>query len=899
MDNEQLLEQFEELHGKFRELDSRQLYRSAMRVVVTAKRFAKAHRLLVPYLRCCSNISDCALVLFEPEIGIDNAMEVIALAESEEDARKFQHDYNDGEDRYTINSCSIVAYYHLAYCTGMQNGFNAAVVHGAVDDGIHVCRRIGMPEFSKLFQEFATQAAFASGDYETVEHYARLCATSTSEEAGDRRYNGFAGLAEAYKLQGKFGASFEALRGTRQMIETFFDPPFARILLSLQVELLCLLSGRETELSEMLKDMGYSDGMPSLPSKEENPYIHSFRTINDAIRKVIHGEYAEVESILVAEERFLLVNNYLAAWFGIREQRIYSRLLAAESGDNSFTDTDRLADELRSRASKACQWSAIRSLDAMLNRTVRLNPLGIAFPIDIGPYATEGTPISHAQIQLTLPLIEKAPPEPKKAEAEKEKSPLELEIASWTAALETLWTEAGTHEAEHPDTPFPQAEQLATMEQEVFDKILQLTTDGLTEIEFLDASNLLNRLRLLVGDSAKITESWTWVKRMVAMFPDRGIPLTALAFHGFWHRSRATNANIEPASLGLPEPAELERWIADAFEKEPNRVGVAITAGMIFHAHGNKREAQRYFSRATQIDRSDEYATVTLAQLYEEAERPKDALATIELYTRAGGRHPGLLWQATQIAFRNEMPQEFLAYYSAYTELQPSYPMLDAQRIGMLCRTDQWTEALKGLDALDNALETPGRDRLFVRALCQAELGDEAWLATIDHALSHTEGEAEGLVGSAFDPSETLWNHLRTDTGERRERFEQFLFERNLVPNDFFEPDEQNSEGEDLPERGLYRCHLKQPLTPEVPTYAGWVRIPSEDVAYIAVWFVVADTPEEATTLALAAQARCYPLAAESVECEQINSYVSKYPQALVQGKRFPENTESIDSGEE
>ncbi|MCL2743590.1 MAG: hypothetical protein FWE67_07050, partial [Planctomycetaceae bacterium] len=55
----------------------------------------------------------------------------------------------------------------------------------------------------------------------------------------------------------------------------------------------------------------------------------------------------------------------------------------------------------------------------------------------------------------------------------------------------------------------------------------------------------------------------------------------------------------------------------------------------------------------------------------------------------------------------------------------------------------------------------------------------------------------------------------------------------------------------------------------------------------------VADTPEEATALALTAQARCYPIPAECVECEHIDSYASMHPRVVAQGKRFPENTAS------
>ena len=889
MGNEQLLEQVEKLLDRCNDLRERRLCRSGLKVAMEAKRFAKSNRLLRPYLHACWQMMDCALYCCETEIGIDHAMEIIALTESDEKAKKFQHDFGTDQDQYSAAHHCISGYSYLAILTAMRNGYNSPLVHGALDDGIHVCRRNGMGGDLDHFWVFAVNTSTDAGDYDMGEHYARLI-TSTHDGYS---FCGYDLLGEVYVLQGKLSAAFDVLKTGAPTAKTFHNLLEAKIRLAHQVEELCLLSSREAELPNLLQEFGYPDGMPEIPSREENVYHHCHQTINDALRQTIHGNFAEAESILLDHERFLLAHDNLCNWFSIRIQRIASRLLAAESGDNSFTDTDQLADELRRRASKACQWSSIRSLDAMLHRTVRLNPLGIAFPIDIGPYATEGTPISHAQIKLAMPLLEQVIPEPKKPEEEKEKSPLELEIASWYVPLKPLWAEEEQHDEEQTEAPFPKADELAAAEQEVFDKILQFTPDTLTEEEFLAAANLLSRLRLF-GELAKIVESWTWMKRMILHFPDRGRPLGGLAYHGLLHRLSAAAADIEPASLGLPEPEELEKWISDAFEKEPNRVGIATIAGMIFRAHGNNREAQRYFSRANQIDRLDTYVTTSLAELYAEAERPRDALATIELYIRAGGRNPGVLWQATQIAFDNEMPQEFLSYHAALMELQPPTLMLDGQRVWALCRTKQWHEALQGLDRFEEKLGSPSRDRLFVRALCLAELGDNAWSVMVDQALNHTKGIAEGIIGVLFDPSEMLWNHLRTDTGERREKFEQFLFERGVVPDDFFSPDKPL--GDDVPTRNLYRCYQKQPLSSEISAYAGWIQIPAEDAAYTATWFVFADTPEEATALALESQSRCYPLPAEPTECVFLDSYPAERSQVIAQGKRLKPPSEDSSS---
>lgn len=159
MDNDQLLEQFEELYKKYTDFEHRQLDRSAMKGAIEAKRFAKLHRLLTPYLRTCLSITDNAQTIFEAEIGTDNAMEIIALVESEEKARKFQQDFDIERDQYTSCYICACAYHSLATHTAMRCGYNSKAVHGAIDDGIHVCRRMGMLECIDYFRDFAFETS--------------------------------------------------------------------------------------------------------------------------------------------------------------------------------------------------------------------------------------------------------------------------------------------------------------------------------------------------------------------------------------------------------------------------------------------------------------------------------------------------------------------------------------------------------------------------------------------------------------------------------------------------------------------------------------------------------------------------------------------------------------------
>ena len=904
MDNEQLSEQFGELYEKYYEFEQKQLMRSGMRGALEAKRFAKSHRLLIPYLHACFSITNFAQALFEPEVGADNALEIIAMVESEEKARKFQHDFDEDYYQYTVHWISACAYDNLAKHTAMRNGYNSPLVLGAVDDGIHVCRRTGKLECVDCFQEYAVNICLASGDYEMGEHYAGLCATSQNRnDSKDRRFVGYKDLISLSIRRGHFSACFELHEAAFAAAAMYGDPIGAAIDLAQQAELLCLLSGRENELPEILTALGYDGSMPELPSKEENPSIFLYQTINQAVRATCRKDFAAAENLLGAEERFLLGQENLDNWFGIRVQRIANVYLAKESGVELGGDIDSLSEELLRRANKACQWSAIAALEAMQQNRVRFNPLGIFYPIDIGPFATEGTSISVSPLKLTLPLIEKPVEQSEQKTETTEKTAFEQEAETWMDSLKPLWFALEKHgyeqsQAQENETPteFPQTEELDKLEREIFAKIMQITPETqtgangetITEPEYIAAIAPLYEMRLLTNVEL-MKQCWGWRKMMQKNYPDRGRILSSHAYLGFIFRGYVEKNELDSTGLDLPSDEELEQWIAKAFELEPNRTGIATVAGIIFRAHGNNREAQRYFSRATQIDRRNDYATVSLAELYEEADRPKDAMATVELYIRAGGRHPGLLWQGMQIAFRNEMPQDFLLYYDAYTEAQPSYPAIDAQRVWALCKADRFSEVSTILDTF-NEQGIQGKDDMFIRALCMAKQDNDLWIRMLKNALKTETPSSDYFIGTVYDPCGDFWEYVRKlpEDDPLRCEFVQFMFERGNVPDNYFEIDddaENDDENDEHPLLGYYRCVIRQPLKPEIAAYYGWIQITDAD--YMAIWAVLAADESEAGRLVLEAQARCYPIPAELLECEQLDSYYAKTAMVVIQGRRF------------
>ena len=920
MTQEEILEQFDERYQKSWDLAKRQLNRSALKCAMEAKRLAKTHRLLMPYILSCFSITNISQSLFETDIGIDNAMEIIALVESEEKARKFQNDFDQDHYDYTVHWVSACGYDNLAKHTASKYGYNSPFVHGAVDDGIHVCRRTGKLECVDCFREYATDICLASADYEMGEHHARLCATSTArdniEQEENRKHIGYRNLVMLSLSQGQLGAALEMLEESFSTASAYHDALDANIVSGVYAERLFWLLGRETELSQYLAEHGLPDGIPAIPSQDENPGLFLMKTINEALILVCEKKPLDAAKMLEQMERYLLARENLHHWFDMRVQRLAALLFAKELGlEFSETEWSRLAEELRHRASHAHQWSAILSLDAMLDGRVRLNPLGIPFPIDLGRFATPGTPKSAAVMQMVLPLVEKTPESQsnteKPASKEQERTPLEIEAASWYGELDSLWNELEMHRREQEwkgtDLPFPKQEELDRKEAELYEKIMQWTPESkadeqgtpLSDLDFLGLYHQLHRLTLLKNPDY-IKEVWNRLQSFQRKFPERGRVLASLAFHALMYRLHAEQVSVEPESLGLPTKSELEQMVSKAFEFDPNRVGVATTAGLIYRTHENSREAQRYFTRACQLDRLNDYATVSLAELYKEGDRPKDAIATIDVYLRAGGRHPGLLWEGMNLAFWNSAAQQFLLYYDLYRQQQDFNPAIETMRIGALVQSEKYDEAEKSLDALDEYLEEPARDRLFAHALCRARSQRDDWRQAFEQALQTREDSpTESLLGNAWDPCEPLWEFVATlpETDSHRIEFEQFLFQRNLVPQSLFIPDrpesEDESDGDDDNteeiQKDVYLCIVRQPLDPTIQAYAGWKKIPLTDSTYLANWYVIADNETEAMQLALQSQSRCYPLDATAVKCEEVDTIFSDRSQTFIQGIRYPE----------
>lgn len=912
MNQEEFDRQFQELDNRHSELSDKQLRRSAFQVALEMKRLAKSHKQLVPYIRSCFSLTNDSQDLLEHEIGIENALEIIAFVESEEKAKKFQHDYDEDYYQYTAYWVSACAYDNLAVHTANREGYNSQVVHGAVDDGMHVCRRTGKLECVECFREYAIEINIASGDYEMGEHYARICSVSTARENADcRHWAGWDYLVSISIRQGRLQEALDAMKMAFKTAKQYHDPLSASLQSGMRLELLLALLGKEDQWDALLAENDVQWNPADFPPLEESPQLNILKTQVEAVKLVRQNRPLEAAEKLAKMERFVLGQGNVRYWFDLRCYRIAALLFAGEKPEETLLGS--LVEELRRRANKACQWSAIQQVDAMLDpspdKPSVLNPAAIHCPIDAGPYASP-----KFQPGSALPVISKSdekktdvPETSASPKEERPKSERTLEIERERVELQQLWNEAD--QASAGDLPFEKQAELDERETRLYDKYTRFTPadmkseapEKLTEDELWETGYSLIQMKI-VNSAERIRSLWKWRDSFTEAFPDSPLLLANSAYIAFVLRYEAEEKEIDPDSLGIPSLEELESRAVRAFEKEPTRSGIATVAGMLCEANGHSREAQRYFSRACQIHRLNEYAAYRLAVLYNVAERPRDALAVVDLYLRAGGRDQAVLWIGTQIAFKSQLFDQFLLYEATYSESSPHF-LLDAQKSIAFFLSEKYEESRAALSAYEEKWNKTDKSQELFKVLLAAVLKEGDWKTRLLAALDFPIREDDDfLFGWNVNLFTLIWNLF--DESDRecpvRAKYVDFLFTHGEVPDEYFqegipelqqdEEDEEDFDDDEEEEEFVpipcWKCVLTQPLDADVPTWAGWNRIPCDVTDYSVSWFVYHPQQEETVRRVLAEQSRCYPLAPEVFEVIPLGEYSVPCPHIIGMGPR-------------
>jgi hypothetical protein len=849
-DFEQRLEEISRKHDQFRECC---WDRSASRLSREVAQLARAHQRLIPYLAAQFDLMNELEYLCEPRQEQEVGVGLVALLESADRARQIQADFDEEEYAQVVHDLTACVYHLLANCTGARLGYNSEGMHTCIGDGIHVCHRTGNLMRLTAFREFATNVYAASDDHEMALYFARLvrCLPDDAPDV-ERRWVGANDELRLLLICGELEAAEEAGRQALELAESFHTPVGARLESLNHLELVALLAGKH---ASFLQEFGREVETRPLPQWECTKQDLSW-SLRDAVRAGCQGDFAAAVQKLAQWDRWLTEHECLSDWFNLRLHLLVLYRLWGQSAR-----VEALAKPLGERAEKARDWETLHRLARVLDGDEAAAPMPLLATPSVGPYARA----------VTSAHVVGAPPPGEAAESQEE-------------------------DEELPETPLgPRCEEIiAALEKAGEEDIARRTAILRSLLAIAPASVVhpLDCVRLLIlggqlaGDVGT-PELWTWAKAFAGRFSDRPDVCNWLAVLGDILRGRA--------DLGMDQQigvAVIEKLFRKSLDLDPCDAGNFARAGAFYLGEENLGEAERCLARGFRLARDSSFVALRLANVYDRNDRPRDALAVLDMCLREGNEDPEVVWQAIQSAVALHQYDVLLTYLDRFEALAPGQPWASYFRALALLEHDQPAAALTAL--AEEERREAGRTFAIeaLRVCATSALGQQALCrGHLDQVLAIPLVSVDYLSLAALaDIAERLWKatSFMPARDPQRNALMQRLLVSGLMPEAFFEDlrqAEKQAEGVNL-----YRCIVRQPLDNRWPTFAGCLDEQQAWREYRILWGVLARSEEEAAERALSWQSRCYSLPAEIDEITSDEEGFTDRPGVVFQGMRWSES---------
>ncbi len=875
-DSESVDQRLAELEQAFDEFDERCLFRSSFRTANEIYRTAKSGGRIIPYLNAGFKIMNGAQSLLEPEKGRDAAIEVIALLESEDLARRVQPDFPEEEYAQTVAWMSACGYDNLAKHTAMMHGYNSEGMHSCIADGIQVCRRTGKLRCITCFREYAFDVYLAADDLDMATHFARLTAGMPEDAPGsERRWVAAKNLCRAYAILGRVEEAEAAAHRALALSKTYFRPMDARLDAHVLLENMLLLSGKHEELS---KYIGEPTAKREIPQGESISHDLGW-DLRDALAACCEGKYDEAIRILTHWDRWLTTQKCLDEWFEVR-----LRLIAAQRLAGNHNAVEPLARQLESKAKAANDWLALRRLSRLLDPDEPVSPWAAAAALTSGPFARQhGAATQHG----ALPSASGAEPHDLAQQstageataaaqaplADEDEASAATPLGDWIDALAERLDQAGDDEA-----------ALVALRQEVIAK------DPASLTAPLDAARLLHFVRFMLGDSEENRNVWAWAEQVASAHPDQASILNLLAVLGDMIRSTAPSEEE-----AFPDSSRIDQLFRQSLRLDPQNPGNFARAGAYYLDIEELGEAERCFSRGFRLARGSSFLALRLAEVYRRTDRPRDALAVLDMALREGCEDPGVAWDAMMTALNLDQFDSLLTYSNRFEEMEPGQPWTQYYRASALLELGELEDAIAALD--EEARRSP-EQRLhldILRACVAAAANDrDAFRALLSAVLDTPLRTIDYLTFTGLSRLfEKLWRSARVlpEEDDLRVRLDDRLLCAGLEPDDFFEL--RRTENPLHDEVNFYRCTLLQPLDSNWPNFAGCLAGQESWQSYHAQWGVLARNEEEAAELVLPWQSRCYRTHPEVESIESDTGGYRDHIGVVWQGFRWGESDES------
>lgn len=838
--------------------------RSALQMAREMTRQAKGHGRVVQYMRALFDQMRLGHGMLEPQVTADAAVELIALLNDEEHARRIQPDLHEGYYQWTCQWMSSCAYDNLAESTGDMHGYNSTGMHECIADGIQVCRQTGKMECVKCFREYAADVYLASDDLEMVQHQCQVLLEYRGPEIDrkDRRWTGHKKQAWLRVLNGDITgaiAEYEQARVLSQAEDVYLKlQSLATVLAGLDETL--LLAG------ESRYDWSSPAPMtPWVPEPGEWPVFEFERACGDSLAAFVGGKPEEAIRLLTEWDQRLTKQKNIRQWF---EARL--RLIALYLLSDKQTRAEALARGLEAQATESQDFLTLRRLKRLLDPAIPVVPIPTLQPVTSGPFAA---------ISAAVPQTPIAGPQADSAEAE------EPAAASGDNAEEEITPLKGViEELMGRILEARQIESEAAAEQRLSELLSELLTHNPESIEHpRDGATLLHISRWVLTGPDDARRVWAFGLALVERFPQDATALNVLADLGAHFRS------VDPDAFDDVEEEELEKMFRKSLALNSELPRNFLRAGDYFAQKENLGEAERCYARAFRLDRTEGTAAMNLANVYRETDRPRDALAALDLCLREGSENADVAWEAALAAFTLDQYDSQLTYLERHLELGEPHAWVEYYRAWALLQLQRYDECLAAVHA-ERQFDPPGDYHLQVLTACAlAGKGDHTRASeAIQHLLEMRLVDVDYLSMNGI--SRNL-NRLCFAVAEWpaddpiRVALMQRMLETGLMPDAYFEELREHEPEEK--EVNFYRVRVNQPTGENWRAHAGCLPGQTEWTGYNIEYGVLAKTEEEAGQRVLAVHHSGLDDPAEVIDVEIAGENFEDRPGVVWQGFRW------------
>lgn len=850
---EQQTEQSEKLYLECR-------LRSGVQLAKEYTRLARQQQRVVSYMCGLFDLMRFQHGMLAPQQVREAAVELVVLLQDEEQARRIQPDLDEAQYHWVCSWMSTCAYDNLAESTGLMAGFNSPGMHECISDGLQVCRQTGKVDCIKCFREYAADVYLAADDFAMVRHQCQslLEFREDDENARDRRPGAYQKLAWVNLLEGRF------LRANRDLEQAQNLSGADQVYLRRRTIIESNLSRHEIRLLLGQTVAAAPEGLPQFESGEWPRQELELAKL-DALSKVMTGKIDEAITILTDWDRRLTEMHCLRDWFEVRLRLIAAYLLLEKRAR-----AEALGKGLEAKGTEAQDYLTLRRWKRLIDPTHPVCPIPLLADPDAGPYCLNP--------ESTSAVIEEDP----SFDAEES----EEEIIQTTTPLSEILSGYMQRIME--------SQEDSEARRELLEEILAHEPSQIQDAG--DAAYLVHLSRYVVQGSDDAERVWEWAKKIRHQFSEDATVLNVVALLGHYF------LNADPETFQdriLLE--QLEKWFRLSLTLNPNHPRNHSRAGAFFLDIHQQGDAERAYSRAFRLDRTDGNAAHQLAEIYRETDRPRDALAVLDLCLRKGTKDAKVAWEAAMTALQLEQYDVVLTYLNRHAKLVDKIPAWHHYYRGLA--HFQLGDQLACLRELDQEQKNhpPGQMHLLaIRSCAEAAQGHMGQARdSLKQFLNLRFVDADylslhGLVRIAELLCDAVLPWPEEDP--LRKQLYQRMLRAGLLSDPYLQSlRDRETETDDI---RFYRVQMLQPVSADWKNSEGCLAGQENWDRYTIDWGVLAVSDQDAVDRVTTLQSLCETAVPMLLHVQSGDDTFRDRPGVVWQGYRRHESEESFDAEE-